>query len=116
MGAMGAAPSVLSQLRVLRRELSGFKGSSTSTLLELIVSFADGWARRRALCALFEVGIPTDIDDALELVSALDRDLDRRWCLGMLANRGRLRGPALTRALEMVDSPFGKKRLKAMAV
>ena len=115
MGAMGAAHSVLSQLRVLRRELAGFKGSSVATLRELIENFPDGWARRRALCALLEEGIPTEVNEALELVSCLERDLDRRWCLGVLARRGELRGSVLSRALDLVDSPFGKKRLKADA-
>jgi hypothetical protein len=115
MGAMGAASSVLSQLRVLRRELSGFKGSSVPTLRELIASFPDGWVRRRALCALLEEGIPSQTSDALDLVSTLGRELDRRWCLGVLARRGMLRGSALTRALEMVEAPFGKRRLRVMA-
>lgn len=115
MGAMGAAPSVLSQLRVLRRELSGFKGSSVATLRELIDAFPDGWARRRALCALLEEGIPADSRDALELVSCLDRDFDRRWCLGLLARRGELRGSILTRALDLVVSPYGRRRLTAAA-
>lgn len=115
MGAMGAASTVLSQLRVLRRELSGFQGSSLATLRELIESFPDGWARRRALCALLEEGIPSHVTDALELVSCLDRELDRRWCLGLLARDGRLRGTELDRALDLVASPFGKKRLAAVA-
>jgi hypothetical protein len=115
MGAMGAAPSVLSQLRVLQRELSGFKGSSVATLRELIEAFPDGWARRRALCALFEEGIPAESHDALELVSCLDRELDRRWCLGLLAHRGKLRGSVLTRALDLVASPYGKRRLTVLA-
>jgi outer membrane biosynthesis protein TonB len=115
MGAMGAAQSVLSQLRVLHRELSGFKGSSVATLRELIEAFPDGWARRRALCALLEEEIPSDASDALELISCLGRDLDRRWCLGLLARRGVLHGSVLTRALDLVDSPFGKRRLAAVA-
>ena len=115
MGAMGAEQSVFSQLRVLRRELSGFSGSSIDTLRELIEAFPDGWARRRALCALLEAGVPTEIADALILVGCLDRELDRRWCLGLLARRGELRGAALTRALDLVDSEFSKKRLSAIA-
>jgi hypothetical protein len=115
MGAMGAASSVLSQLRVLRRELSGFKGSSVATLRELIEAFPDGWARRRALCALLEEGIPADIRDVLELVSCLDRELDRRWCLGLLARRGDLRGSILNRALDLVESSYGKRHLTVIA-
>ena len=115
MGAMGAERSVFSQLRVLRRELSGFAGSSIDTLREVVEAFPDGWARRRALCALLEAAIPTGTSDALELISDLGREFDRRWCLGILARRGDLRGAALRRALDLVDSPFARKRLEALA-
>jgi hypothetical protein len=115
MGAMGAERSVFSQLRVLRRELAGFTGSSIDTLHELIEAFPDGWARRRVLCALLEAGIPDETRDALELVTCLDREFDRRWCLGLLARRGELRGAALTRALDLLDSEFAKRRLAASA-
>ena len=113
--AMGAEQSVFSLLRVLRRELSAFTGSSNDTLRELIEAFPDGWARRRALCALLEAGIPAKARDALELVAGLDRELDRRWCLSLLARRGELRGAVLTRALDLVDSEFSKRRLLAIA-
>ena len=115
MGAMGAEQSVFSQLRVLRRELSGFAGSSVNTLRELIEAFPDGWARRRALCALLESGIPAETQDALELVSGLGRELDRRWCLGLLARKGDLRGALLSQALDLVDSEYSKRRLRAIA-
>jgi len=115
MGGMGAEQSVFSQLRVLRRELSGFAGSSIHTLHELIDAFPDGWARRRAVCALLEAGIPADTRDAMELVSCLGRESDRRWCLGLLARKGDLRGALLRQALDLVDSEFSKRRLRAIA-
>ena len=114
VGAIGAEHSVLSQLRVLRRELSGFTGSGIDTLRELIKAFPDGWARRRALCALLEAGIPAKPRQALELVSCLGRELDRRWCLGILARKGALIGTLLNRALDLVDSDFSKRRLAAI--
>ena len=115
MGAMGAEQSVLSQLRVLRRELSGISGSSIDTLRELIEALPDGWARRRALCALLDAGIPATTQGALELVLCLGRELDRRWCLSFLARRGDLRGALLDRALGLVDSDFSKTRLTAIS-
>jgi hypothetical protein len=115
LGALGAEQSVFSQLRVLRRELSGFAGSSIGTLRELIGAFPDGWARRRALCALLEAGIPAETLDALELVASLERELDRRWCLGILARQGDLRGALLSRALDLVESDFAKRRLGSIA-
>jgi hypothetical protein len=115
MAAMGAEQSVFSQLLVLQRELSGFAGSSTETLRELIEAFPDGWPRRRALCALLRAGVPSETGDALQLVSSLDRELDRRWCLALLARLGVLRGSLLSRALDMVDSDYSKRRLAAIA-
>jgi hypothetical protein len=115
MGAMGAEQSVFSQLRVLRRELSRFAESSTDTLRDLMETFPDGWARRRALCALLENGIPADARNALALVSCLGREFDRRWCLFFLARKGDLSGANLSRALEMVGSEFSKRRLAAIA-
>ena len=112
---MGAEQSIFSQLLVLRRELSGIAGSSVDTLRELIQVFPDGWVRRRALCALLEAGIPAETWGALELVSGLSHEVDRRWCLGLLARRGNLRGRLLSRALDLVDSGYAKRRLTAIA-
>jgi hypothetical protein len=115
MGTIQAERSTLSQLRVLRRELSRFEGSNLSTLSELVESFADGWVRRRAVCALLEGGIVVAVADALELVSALNRESDRRWCLGLLARRAELGGANLDRALELVSSPSSRRRLRIAA-
>jgi hypothetical protein len=115
MGAMGAEQSTFSQLRVLRRELGGFYGSSVSTLLEMVAAFPDGWPRRRALCALLEAGIPDDPHDALELIGSLEREIDRRWCLGILARRGELKGQRLDRALELLSSSSSRRRVTAAA-
>jgi hypothetical protein len=115
LGAMGAEQSTFSQLRVLRRELMGFCGSSVGTLLGMVASFPDGWPRRRALCALLEAGIPDDPQDALELIGSLDRELDRRWCLGILARRGELKGQRLDRALELLSSSGSRRRVEATA-
>ncbi len=114
-GAPGAKSSVLSRLRGLRRELSGLAGSSVVTLRELAESFEDGWARRRALAAILEAGIPDSAGDALELVAVLERELDRRWCLGILARRGDLQGSRLDQALELMSSPMSRRRLTAAA-
>lgn len=115
MGALGAEASVFSHLRVLHRELAGFVGSSVETLSEVLEGFPDGWARRRALAALVTAGIPTDPRDAILLVASLGNERDRSWCLGALARRGGLRGPNLKQALELVKSPFARRRLEAAA-
>jgi hypothetical protein len=115
LGTVGVEHSVLSQLTMLRRELAGLKGSSVDTLRGLIGTFPDGWSRRRALCALLEAGIPAKPQEALELVSCLEREFDRRWCLGILARKGNLRGTMLDRALDLVDSNYSKRRLTGIA-
>ena len=114
MGAIGAEQSVFSQLRILRRRLSAFAGSRNDTLHELIELFPDGWSRRRVLCALLEAGIPAKPWEALELVTCLGRELDRRWCLVILARKGGLHGRLLNQALDLVDSDYSKRRLVAI--
>jgi hypothetical protein len=113
LGALGAQNSVISQLRVLRRELEGFMGSSVDTLLQVLEVFPDGWARRRALCAMLEAGLPADSGDAIALVASLGRDSDRGWCLGILARDGRLWGSLLEQALELLGSRGVRRRVEA---
>ncbi len=115
LGALGAQQSVISQLKVLRRELSGFRGSSIDTLRQLVEAFPDGWARRRALSAMLESGLPPRAEDVLELAALLRSESDRRWCLGIFARSGRLWGPHLERALELLDSPASRRRVERAA-
>ena len=111
----GTEPSVLSRLVELRRELSSFAGSNVEILRERVESFEDGWARRRALAAILEAGIPESAGDALELIATLNHELDRRWCLGILARRGDLEGSRLDRALGLVSSQSARRRIEAAA-
>ena len=111
LSALGADDSVVSRLLVLHRELDAFRGSSTATLHELVLSFPDGWPRRRALMDLIRSGVITAPETAVELAATLEREPDRRWCLGLVAAGNALKGPALQRALELVDSTWAKRRL-----
>jgi len=115
LGAVGAETSVLSRLLVLRQQLPGLAGSRVEILRERIESFEDGWARRRAVAAFLEAGIPKSGDDALDLIGSLGRELDRRWCLGILARRGDLSGATLDRALGFVSSPSARRRIEMAA-
>lgn len=108
-------PFPRSKLGALRQMLSRFEGSNVATLSELVHLFPDGWVRRRAICLLFEGDIVLTVDDALEVVSALGRESDRRWCLGVLALQGALTGSYLDRALELVSSPWSRNRLRRAA-
>jgi len=113
--ALGADPSSFSRLRVLEREMRAFRGSSLGTIREVLETFPDGWVRRRALVALIAAGVPPDGAQALQLIAGLDREVDRRWCLGALARRGDLNGLVLERSLDLVSSPAGRKRLQTMS-
>jgi hypothetical protein len=109
--ALGADDSVVSRLLVLHREPGAFRGSSTATLRELLLSFPDGWPRRRALMSLIRSGVVAAPEGAVELAATLEREPDRRWCLALVAAGTALKGPALQRALELVDSTSAKRRL-----
>jgi hypothetical protein len=112
---VGVESSVLARLRALQRALPELAGSKVAALTELIEAFPDGWARRRALSALIEAGIPENAEDTVTLVaSVLGRELDRRWCLRVLAARGDLRGASLDRANELLSSPSARRRLSAL--
>jgi hypothetical protein len=114
--AVGIESTVLGRLRALQGALADLADSNNETLGDLVEVFPDGWSRRRAVSALIEAGIPASADDAVTLVaSSFDRELDRRWCLGVLAARGDLRGATLERATELLESPSARRRLAASA-
>jgi len=113
--ALEAEPSSLARLRALGGGMAGLRGSGLATIHRLLEIFPDGWVRRRALVALISAGVPAKADDALELIASLDREVDRRWCLGALARRGDLTGEALERSLRLVASPAGRRRLQNIA-
>ncbi|MCG6950053.1 MAG: hypothetical protein LJE93_14170 [Acidobacteria bacterium] len=117
-GGIGAAvegASVLPRLLAFRRHIRESSGTGFDELQSLVESFPDGWMRRRAICAVFDEGIADRIDDALELVSSLGRESDRRWCLCVLAARGLLQGESLEGALALLDSRFARKRVEHLA-
>ncbi len=115
IAALGAEASSFSRLRALERELGGFRGASLAALRKLVNTFPDGWVRRRALVAMITSGVPSSALQALELISGLEREVDRQWCLGALAQRGDLKGPLLRRSMEFVTSPAGRRRLQTIA-
>ncbi|MCK5375642.1 MAG: hypothetical protein KAJ97_01080 [Acidobacteria bacterium] len=113
--ALAQDPTVLSRLRRLRRELPGIVEADPEALRRVIEAFPEGWARRRALAALLEAGIPADPAQAVDLVADLEREFDRRWCLGILARRSVLERETLARALDLLTSPAARRRLLAAA-
>jgi hypothetical protein len=107
--------SVLVRLRRFRDRLDELRGAEPSALKTVLHELAEPWAKRRALVALIEAGIPTSVDHALDLIEALERPMDRRWCLSALAASGRLSGTRLERALGMIASPAAQRRLAELA-
>jgi hypothetical protein len=107
--------SVLHRLQAFRDAIPGLSGARQDEITEILDSLPEPWARRRALVALIDGGVPGDADAALDLIEELDRPMDRRWCLAALAQRGDLDGDALERALEMLASPAAKRRVAALA-
>ena len=93
------------------REAVPALGDGSGDLGRLVDAFPEGWARRRALVALLEAGLPPDVGDALDLIENLERPVDRRWCLAVLADRGDLSGAEAERALQMAESPTLRRRI-----
>ncbi len=115
IGAAVEGASVLPRLLAFRRQIRDSSGTGFDELRSLVESFPDGWMRRRAICAVFDEGITDRIDDALELVSSLSGESDRRWCLCVLAARGLLQGGSLEGALALLNSRFARKRVEHLA-
>ncbi len=103
--------STLALLSDIRRGLPDLRGADVDALREVLEELPEGWPRRRALTALLEEGVPANTRDALELIGGLERERDRRWCLGLLAHRGDLAGADLERALELLSSPSARRRI-----
>ena len=110
-----AKGSVLHRLRAFRDAIPGLRDAHQDEIAEVLDTLPEPWARRRALVALIDGGLPGDADAALDLIEELDRPMDRRWCLAALAQRGDLDGDALERALKMLASPAAKRRVTAIA-
>ncbi|MEX1311900.1 MAG: hypothetical protein AB1Z65_15845 [Candidatus Sulfomarinibacteraceae bacterium] len=107
--------STLGRLRRFREGVETLRGAGVHRLREALEALPEPWARRRALVALIDAGLPDDAGSVLELIEGLDREMDRRWCLSALARRGDLTGADLDRALGLLSSPAARRRVVALA-
>jgi len=83
---IGARPAALGTLRDLRRRLGEGEAVAADELSTLFAQeLPQGWARRRALSALFAERPPEALDDALALVAQVGSPVNRRWALSDLA-------------------------------
>jgi hypothetical protein len=82
----GARPAALRTLRNLRRRLADGEAFAADELSTLFAQeLPQGWARRRALSALFAERRPEALDDALALVAQVGSPVNRSWALSDLA-------------------------------
>jgi len=86
VATLETAPSPSKRFRIVRELFAGGAGVDEDSLEALVERFPDGWQRRRVLCMLFRNGLPASTDRALEMISALERSVDRRWCAATLAD------------------------------
>jgi hypothetical protein len=77
--------SLVARFRLLRLAVDRLDTDSVTAVREILEAFPAGWARRRALQALFRAGVPESREAALALVRELERPTERRWCLHTLA-------------------------------
>jgi hypothetical protein len=82
----GTRVAAIGTLRELRRRLAGGEALAADDVSTLFAEeLPQGWARRRALAALFAERRPERLDDALALVAQVGSPVDRRWALADLA-------------------------------
>jgi hypothetical protein len=110
-----AAGSVFRRLQAFRRAMGDLRGAGFRALIDALDGLPEAWAKRRAVVALLEAGIPADAGVALDVIERLERPMDRVWCLSALARRGALEGADLERALGMLESPAARRRMRSLA-
>ena len=82
-----STPSLTGRFRLLRLHADRICAAPADAVRDILDAFPEGWARRRALQALFRAGVPESREAALALVRELERPTDRRWCLRMLGGQ-----------------------------
>jgi len=106
---------LVERLSALRRRAALLRGEGLDRLRQELHDLPPGWARRRALCALLEEGLPVTTDGALGLIADLPAERDRAWCLAALLARREVARQELETALELVSSSAARRRLRRLA-
>jgi hypothetical protein len=96
----------------LREYADRLSTESPAEINAILDAFPPGWARRRALQALFRAGAPEKHEAALTLIRELGRPTDRRWCLRTFAETRELPDDQLERLLEEWRFPLPAGREK----
>ncbi len=109
---LGAERVLTTRFRHLRRQLDPLRRLSAAELREVLETFPDGWARRRALSELIAAGVPESTADALSLIDVLQSPGDRAWCLGTLAHTRIHSSEERSALLQAAATPAGRRRLE----
>lgn len=107
--------SLVKRLLLLHEVLPFLQDAAAEDIGQLVVTFPDGWPRRRAVRALLEADLPDKATDALDLIEGLNSASNRRWCLAILTDRGDLRGADVERAVAMTGSPTLRGRIRRVS-
>lgn len=99
----------------LRARGTALNGAGRQALLEVVEQFPPGWARRRAVQALLEAGLPDDLPTALELAAAAGTPAGEIWCLSTLVRSRSLSDTALAEVVIRAKTSAARKRLAALA-
>ncbi len=111
-GALAAETSLTSRLRRLRDALPRLADATVEQLLLLVEAFPEGWARRRAVQAVLEAGLPRAARDAIALAKRME-GTERLWALTALADRRGLTETDRRALLEAAESPLLARRVRA---
>jgi hypothetical protein len=104
--------TALATLRAWHRRLASDDPPRTDDAATLLAQqLRPGWAKRRALAALFAKQQPAEVDDALSLVAQLGNAADRRWLLCDLAASRPWADDDWQRLLAVASGPAERRRL-----
>ena len=96
-------PSPVKRLGLLRQILREEECLEANALRMFLDRFPSGWQRRRALAAILKAGLPSGLDEALDLIGSLPSSWERRWCLSALES-GRALHPDESRRIKEMAS------------
>jgi hypothetical protein len=109
---LAAVTSLASRFRMLAGAVDELEGFGARHLVPVVDKFPQGWARRRAIETLLRAGVPGEVEDALALISILERPSQRMWALSTLATNRELDEDEREALLAAAGSPMIERRLR----
>ena len=98
------------------RRFAGFGFLSREELVAVVEQLPPGWARRRAVQALYRAGLPVELGDALELAdAAAPEDWAHTWCLATLMTNRPLTDAQSMAVLDRARTALARRRLASLA-